>query len=297
MSDVSVLGCGSMGRALIEALAEAGNRVTIWNRTEDKAKALAGPHVRAMSDPTEAIAASSIAIMAVAEHAVARTLLEDAGAQLADRTALSISFATPEQASSARESAEAVGGRFLELAVMAYPSDIGTDAAHLLVSGDHGAFEHCREQLNAFGRVAHVGDAPGAAFATEMAVMLSYLPMAVGMLQGAKVAELHGLPLEHFAETVLRVQPPAIESLLERITSQQDPGAPAPTEASVNVWADGIAEYRGYLDELGLATDLYDALQRVFSAAIEAGHGESDWTTVARVTSSEQGAPDRGPRA
>lgn len=46
MSDVSVIGCGNMGSALIGALADAGREVTIWNRTREKAEALAGPHGR-----------------------------------------------------------------------------------------------------------------------------------------------------------------------------------------------------------------------------------------------------------
>ncbi|MCZ6493189.1 MAG: NAD(P)-binding domain-containing protein, partial [Planctomycetota bacterium] len=33
MSDISVLGLGSMGAALARALQRAGHRITVWNRS------------------------------------------------------------------------------------------------------------------------------------------------------------------------------------------------------------------------------------------------------------------------
>jgi 3-hydroxyisobutyrate dehydrogenase-like beta-hydroxyacid dehydrogenase len=40
MSDVSVVGLGSMGSALARALVGAGREVTVWNRTSAKAEVL-----------------------------------------------------------------------------------------------------------------------------------------------------------------------------------------------------------------------------------------------------------------
>lgn len=45
MSDISVIGCGAMGSALIETLAEQDACVTIWNRTRERAETLTGPRV------------------------------------------------------------------------------------------------------------------------------------------------------------------------------------------------------------------------------------------------------------
>ena len=40
MSEVSVIGLGAMGSALVRALLRAGHRVTVWNRTSAKAEPL-----------------------------------------------------------------------------------------------------------------------------------------------------------------------------------------------------------------------------------------------------------------
>ncbi len=38
--DVTVIGLGAMGSALARALANAGKRVMVWNRSPDKAQAM-----------------------------------------------------------------------------------------------------------------------------------------------------------------------------------------------------------------------------------------------------------------
>lgn len=46
MGDVSVIGTGTMGSALVEALAASGAEVSVWNRSREKAEALSGPTAR-----------------------------------------------------------------------------------------------------------------------------------------------------------------------------------------------------------------------------------------------------------
>ena len=47
--------------------------------------------------------------------------------------------------------------------------------------------------------------------------------------------------------------------------------------------------------ELGLDTGMYDALQRLVTACIDAGRGEHDWTCVAESTTTDQGASRSDP--
>jgi 3-hydroxyisobutyrate dehydrogenase-like beta-hydroxyacid dehydrogenase len=85
MSDVSVIGTGVMGSALVEALAASGADVTVWNRTKEKAEALSGPRVRLAESVAEALRMSPLTIVSVSDHELARTLVEAAGADLQGR--------------------------------------------------------------------------------------------------------------------------------------------------------------------------------------------------------------------
>jgi 3-hydroxyisobutyrate dehydrogenase-like beta-hydroxyacid dehydrogenase len=65
MSDVSVIGAGAMGSALVEVLAASGADVTVWNRTKVKAGALAGQRVGLAASVAEALTTSPLTIVAV----------------------------------------------------------------------------------------------------------------------------------------------------------------------------------------------------------------------------------------
>lgn len=279
MSDVSVIGTGAMGSALVEGLAAAGAEVTVWNRTSQKAEALSGPRVRVASSVGEALASSPLMIVSVSDHELARTLIETEE-DLGEKVVVSTSFVTTDQARAFAAVVTGRGGHYLDLAIAAYPSEVRSRNGVLFISGDAAVYETHRQQFEQIGRASYVDDTPGSAFISEMAVLLGYLPMAVGLLQGLRVCEQHGLPLEWFKETVGELYPFHIRSLLERVTTDADPSA-SEVEASVDVWGEGAAEYAGALRELRLDAGMYEALHRLFTAASEAGRGDADWTCIA----------------
>lgn len=283
MTDVSVIGTGAMGSALVDALAASEAEVAVWNRTSEKAEALSGPRVVVANTVAEAVASSPLTIVSVSNHELARVLIEEAAVDLMRKVVASTSFATPEQARTFAAVVRAAGGHHLDLGIAAYPSEVRSGTGVFFVSGDRAAFEAHRERLERIGRASYVDDAPAAAYISEMAVLLAYLPMAVGLLQGLRVCKQHSLPVEWFKKTVLELYPFHIQSLLDRITMAAD-GSTADVEASVDVWGEAVAEYAAYLRELGLDAGMYDALHRLFSAASEAGDGDADWTCVAEHT-------------
>jgi 3-hydroxyisobutyrate dehydrogenase-like beta-hydroxyacid dehydrogenase len=280
MSDVSVIGTGAMGSALVEVLVASGAEVTVWNRTKEKAEALAGPRVRLAESVAEALTSSPLTVVSVSDHELARSLVDEAGMELEGKVVASTSFVTPDQARAFDTAVGAAGGDYLDLTISAYPSQVRSGAGVFFVSGDRAAYEAHRELFERIGRASYVDDAPAAAYISEMAVVLAYAPMAVGLLQGLRICEFHDLSREWFKETVLELYPFHIRSLLERVTEKADPLG-IDVEASVNVMADGAAEYATYLRELGLDAGMYDALHRLFTVASEAGHGDADWTCIA----------------
>jgi 3-hydroxyisobutyrate dehydrogenase-like beta-hydroxyacid dehydrogenase len=178
---------------------------------------------------------------------------------------------------------EAAGGHYLDLSIPSYPSEVRSRSGVFLVSGHRLAFEVGRGWLDRIGRrTTHVGDTPAAAFISEMAVLLAYVPMAVGLLQGLRVCEHHQISSKWFTDTVLGLYPFHIRSLLERVEEEPDPLA-RHVEASIDEWGRSAAEYGDYLRELGLDAGIYDAVHRLFLAASEAGHGDADWTGVAHL--------------
>lgn len=280
MSDVSVIGTGAMGSALVEGLGASGADVTVWNRTRARAEALSGPRVRLAESVGEALMASPLTIMSVLDHKVARTLVEGVAQDLKGRVVASTSFVTPDQARQLASVVSSAGGAYLDLEIAALPRQVRSRSGIFLVSGERTAFEAHREVLERIGRVTYVNSGPASAYLSGMAVQLAFLPMAVGLLQGARIAESQDFSPDGFRKAVLDFYPFHIEQLLERITTQPDPPAPE-VEASVDVMAAWAAEYGAALREMGIDSGMYEALHRLFTAASDAGHGETDWTCIA----------------
>ena len=273
-----------MGSAIAETLATRDTCVTVWNRTRERAESLVGPRVTVAESVAEAIARSPMAIVCVAGYNVASTLLEEAGEHLREKTIVGISFVSPEQASELAGRMRSVDGSYLDMEILGYPRDVRAGEAFLYLSGDRASFDDGRSHFEKLGTVSYVDDTPGAAFVSGMAVLLPYLPMAVGMFQGVKLAERHDISLEWYADAVRTLYPRHIDELLETIVSDRDPADPANVQASVRTWCDGAAEYAAYLESAELDAGVYRALHRLFDAGIEAGRGDHDWTCIGDVT-------------
>jgi 3-hydroxyisobutyrate dehydrogenase-like beta-hydroxyacid dehydrogenase len=278
MSDVSVIGTGAMGRALVQALVASGANVTVWNRTKSKVEALAGPRVHVAESVAHALSSSPVSIMSVSDHQVARVLVEAAGTVLDGKVVASTSFVTPEQAYSLAAVVETAGGAYLDLEIIASPTQVRSGAGVFLVSGSREAHEAHRAAFERIGSVTFIDGGPASAYTNGMAVTLAYLPMAVGLLQGIRIARAHDLSPDAFTRAVLDLYPLQIGYLLDRVGVMP---VSSEVEASVDQMGAWAAEYGAALRDMNLDTGVYDALHRLFTAASAAGHGKADWTCVA----------------
>jgi 3-hydroxyisobutyrate dehydrogenase-like beta-hydroxyacid dehydrogenase len=280
MSDVSVIGAGAMGSALVEVLASSSAEVMVWNRTATKAEALSGPRVHIARSVAEALTSSPLTIVSVSNHEVARSLMEAAGVGLEDRVVASTSPVDQDQATSLATVITAAGGHYLDLAIPRSHGQVRAGAGVFLVSGDRAAYDAIHELFEGVGTVTHVADEPGAAYVSGLAVILAYLPMAVGLLQGLRICRQNGVPVEWFERTALDFYRFQIQSLLEQATGRIEPSAR--DEASVHDMAEWAAELALSLQAMRLDTGMFDAL-RLFAAASSAGHGAADWTSISEV--------------
>ena len=281
MSDVSVVGAGAMGSALVEVFATSGVEVMVWNRTGDKAEALSGPRVRVARSVAEALTSSPLAIVSVSDHEVARSLLDVAGVDLSGRAVASTSPVDPDQAKSFDTFVTAVGGHYLDLAIPRSDGQVRAGAGVFLVSGSRAAYDANRELFERVGMATFVNDEPGAAYVSGLALVLAYLPMAVGLLQGLRICRQHDVPRDWFERAALDFYSLQIRSLLDQVTGRIDPSAG--DEGSVDAMAEWAAELAVSLRAMGLDAGLFDALERLFAAASAAGHGDAEWTSIAEV--------------
>ncbi len=78
--DVTIIGTGLMGLPMAGRLLAAGHRLTVWNRSREKARPLAGEGAALAAGPAAAIAASPVTVLMLAAGAAVRDVLGALGA-------------------------------------------------------------------------------------------------------------------------------------------------------------------------------------------------------------------------
>ena len=127
MSDISVVGLGAMGSALASAQLDAGCSVTVWNRSPQKARPLIARGANGAASISEAVQASPVIMICVANYTVTNALLQadDVAPILSGRTITQFSTGTPKEARDGEAWLADQGAEYLDGAIMCYPNDVG----------------------------------------------------------------------------------------------------------------------------------------------------------------------------
>jgi 3-hydroxyisobutyrate dehydrogenase-like beta-hydroxyacid dehydrogenase len=187
-----------MGSAMARRLAGQGFPVVLYNRTRDRADALAADiGARVVASPAEAARTADVLITMVADDDALRRLCgsEDgivAGAQPGNVT-VQTSTVLPD---TVRELGETFAGRglaFLDAPVSGSVTTAASGELTLMVGGATEDLERARPVLEAIGkRIFHIGDV-GAAAAIKLAVNDIILALDVAISEALVLAEAAGV--------------------------------------------------------------------------------------------------------
>jgi 3-hydroxyisobutyrate dehydrogenase-like beta-hydroxyacid dehydrogenase len=195
---VAVLGAGNMAGAMVGTLRRAGFDVTVWNRTGERAEAVAGAHgAGTASSVTEAVRAGDVVLSSLADdEAVLSTYLGDDGAAAATRPGqlvLEMSTVAPETSRRVGEAVEATGASFLDAPVSGSVPTVEKGELTIMVGGDEGALERARPVLDALAaKIFHVGTV-GAGATVKLAVNALVHAIDVGLSEALVLAEKAGV--------------------------------------------------------------------------------------------------------
>lgn len=148
MAHIAFLGTGLLGGALAEAAAKRGDTVTAWNRSADKANALAQFGVQVAASPAEAVRGASRVHVVLKDDAVVEEVLAAARAGLSAQ-AIVIDHTTtlPALTLSRSERLNAGGVRYLHCPVFMGPAAARTAQGSMLACGPQAIFEAVKVDL------------------------------------------------------------------------------------------------------------------------------------------------------
>jgi 3-hydroxyisobutyrate dehydrogenase-like beta-hydroxyacid dehydrogenase len=210
MNSVTVLGLGSMGFAIARLFIERGRRVTVWNRSADKADALVAQGATLAASAADAIRASKLVVMCVYDYGAAKAILQSPGVvqALDGKILVQLTTGSPEEAREALAWAHKQGAAYLDGAIQAAPSQMGQADTPVLLSGDSAVYASVQEVLKDLaGNIAFLGDKIEAAATMDLATLSYVYGATVGFIQGALIAETQGLDVSVFGKLVADISP------------------------------------------------------------------------------------------
>jgi 3-hydroxyisobutyrate dehydrogenase len=160
MATVAFLGTGLLGSGMVEAMLRRGESVTVWNRTESKARALEAHGAKVATSPAEAVANAERVHMTLPDDAIVDQIIGSFSPRLrADAVVIDHSTTSPRGTKARIERMAASGVRFLHAPVFMSPQ-MARDAVGLMaVSGPEAVYARVAGNLEKMtGEVWYLGD-------------------------------------------------------------------------------------------------------------------------------------------
>ncbi|MEM6342107.1 MAG: NAD(P)-dependent oxidoreductase [Pseudomonadota bacterium] len=149
-----------MGAPMARNLLKAGHTVAVWNRSADKAEALAGNGAQVAASPADAVSGADVIVTMLADGFATGPLIEDSVVQAAVSPGavwVDMSSAKPEHAREQGAVLAAIGIAHLDAPVSGGTKGAEAGTLAIMVGGTEEAFAKVRDVLEAMGRPVHVG--------------------------------------------------------------------------------------------------------------------------------------------
>jgi 3-hydroxyisobutyrate dehydrogenase-like beta-hydroxyacid dehydrogenase len=287
MTDITVIGLGLMGAALARAMQHAGHDLTVWNRSPAKMRPFIDDGVAGAPDVVSAIAASPVILICIDNYGATNAMLrpDEVAPLLAGRTVVQLSTGTPKEARESAEWMKVHDISYLDGALLAGPSDIGTDSSLVLLSGDEAAYERAGGLLACLGGdVRYLGANVRAAATLDLAWLCDSYGRFLAVTHAACLCESEGVGVDLFASLFDE------DSLIRRYAKVIHSADFENCTATLQVWGAALQRIRAQGEDAGINTDFPDFVSGLFERAVDAGYGDEHVTALVKILRRDSGS-------
>jgi 3-hydroxyisobutyrate dehydrogenase len=278
---IAFYGMGLLGSNFVRALRDRGETVHVWSRTIAHARALQDVGAVAFDDPAEAARGAARVHVTVTDDEAVDDVLERARDGFGDGTV--IVDHTTTSAAGAAERVKRWDGRgigFQHAPVFMGPQNARDATGWMLASGDRARFDALEPELAKMtGTVVYLGPRPERAAAFKLMGNLFLEAMTAGVIDMLKLAKAMDVEARDAAALFDWFNPGA--TLPARVARVLEADFEHPS------WGLDMArkDARLMMEAAGrgdVALTVIPAVAREMDRWIESGHGQHDWTVMAR---------------
>jgi len=285
---LAFLGLGHMGSAMARNLLRGGHQVTVYNRTRQKAEALAADGARVAGTPAEACNECEAALTMLSDDRAVEEMVFGTGG-IASSNAIHISCSTISTAM-ARRLAAAHAARhqgYLSAPVFGRPEAAAAKKLVVVAGGPAELIERCRPVFDAIGRQTFVaGSEPWQANALKLCGNFMIASMLETFAEAFTTMRKAGVDPHLFLDTMSALFASPVYASYGRILAdhQFDPAGFALTL--------GLKDVRLVLEtaqECASPMPFASLIRDHMLAALAQGQGDLDWSSILRVVERNAG--------
>jgi 3-hydroxyisobutyrate dehydrogenase-like beta-hydroxyacid dehydrogenase len=267
---IGFIGMGHMGSHMAPRLIRAGYHLTVYDRTREKAQAIAGATVA--ETPEEAAANSDVVIPIVSNDAALEEVMLGPNGVLAGTHAGSIiidmSTVSPHTSRHLFQAAREKGVAMIDAAVSGSVPQVDQGSLVIFVGGDHQTYEQCKPILDVLGTNSFFMGASGMGSTMKLVVNtllgLSMQALAEAIALGEKAGLEKGLLLDVLGQTT--VLTPGQKSKLENVKREE-----YPTNFALSLMHKDLSLVLSQAYDVSVSMPATAAAQQMYTAAMAKG--------------------------
>jgi 3-hydroxyisobutyrate dehydrogenase-like beta-hydroxyacid dehydrogenase len=281
-TDVTVIGCGLMGAALARQFAKGGYRVAAWNRTPERAEALAGDGVTPVRSVVAAVHSSPLVVTCTSTYDTTRSALEPVDSWH-EATVVNLANGTPDEAEEFERWVAARGARYLEGGIFCYPQDLGSAEASIFYSGPRETWSNQERMLMTLGGGSrHVSEEIKTANVMFVGISAFFMPAMSAYVEAATYLLSEGVSVETLKQITI---PPlyTIAYTTDEAVAAITNGQHETDQATVELYAETAQICLAAVQQAGHRARLLAASVENLKAADAAGLGKLGFYSQTRV--------------
>jgi 3-hydroxyisobutyrate dehydrogenase-like beta-hydroxyacid dehydrogenase len=288
---VAFVGLGRMGGAIANRLLDTGLPLTVWNRTEAKARPFAERGAEIASDVETAVAGAEIVLSSLMDDASVEAQFGPSGPAFGalSPAAVHVSLTTISPGCADRlETAHAARGvAFVSGPVVGRPDAAATGTLLQFLAGDATAMARIEPVCAKFAqRVVRLSGSAGAANRQKLCTNFFVIAIVEAMGEALAFAERCGAStgmLSNLFEHSFAA--PALQGYARRLQAHETSGADG---FSLRAGRKDLALIHDEAQRCGCRLEIADVIARKMAAASARGLDDCDWSVIAEISRTEE---------
>ncbi|RZS36870.1 3-hydroxyisobutyrate dehydrogenase-like beta-hydroxyacid dehydrogenase [Herbihabitans rhizosphaerae] len=268
---VLVIGNNPRSSALATALTRAGHTVTVW--------APADPP----DAPAAALATARVVVLCVGDYDELWRVLDQVEQPMTGHEIVNLTSGTSAQARQAAARVSALGGQYLDGALMAHPEHVGDEHTVLVYSGAERVFQNNESLFGHWGSATYLGPDAGTASLYDVAMLNFAWATLIGYLHTATLLGAAGVQARTFTPLLTRWLKATVVDVIEDYAAQIDDRKYPGEEEWLELDAPLMDHLVRASEEHGLDAALPELIASLTAKGIDAGRGRESFASLVEV--------------